>query len=92
MGSIAASAYRIRSDFAPWDAEKCFAGAAIGSRAPSAAESDMPCGEVLRGALDPRACPHFGDECTPEHPIGALMVSSEGACAACFRYAPRTVS
>lgn len=44
-------------------------------------------GEVLRGAKKPAACPAFGTECTPEHPLGSTMVSSEGACAAYFRYA-----
>jgi hydrogenase expression/formation protein HypD len=43
-------------------------------------------GEVLTGRLDPRHCPAFGKECAPEHPLGATMVSSEGACAAYYRY------
>jgi len=41
---------------------------------------------VLRGQLRPSACPEFGCRCTPEHPLGAPMVSSEGACAAYYRY------
>ena len=45
--------------------------------------------EVLRGQLKPRQCPAFGTRCTPEHPLGAPMVSSEGACAAYFRYRSR---
>ena len=45
------------------------------------------CGEVLKGVLKPHECKLFGTECTPERPIGALMVSSEGACAAHFKYA-----
>ena len=44
------------------------------------------CGEVLKGVLKPHQCKLFGKECTPEHPIGALMVSSEGSCAAQFKY------
>ena len=44
------------------------------------------CGEVLRGALDPADCGSFGGACNPEHPLGPCMVSSEGACAAAYRY------
>ena len=44
------------------------------------------CGEVLRGVLKPHQCKLFGKECNPERPIGALMVSSEGACAAYYKY------
>ena len=43
-------------------------------------------GEVLRGRKKPHACPAFGTRCTPEHPLGAPMVSAEGACAAYYRY------
>jgi hydrogenase expression/formation protein HypD len=43
-------------------------------------------GEVLRGALRPTECPEYGRLCTPDHPLGAPMVSSEGACAAYFHY------
>ena len=44
------------------------------------------CGEVLKGVLKPWQCKIFGKECTPETPLGALMVSSEGACAAHYSY------
>ena len=43
-------------------------------------------GEVLQGNLKPNECPGFGKECTPRHPLGATMVSSEGACAAYYNY------
>ena len=43
-------------------------------------------GDVLRGAIKPAECPAFGKECTPRHPLGATMVSSEGACAAYYNY------
>ena len=43
-------------------------------------------GLVLQGLLKPNECPAFGKECTPEHPLGATMVSGEGACAAYYRY------
>jgi hydrogenase expression/formation protein HypD len=45
------------------------------------------CGDVVKGLVKPWACPKFGRECTPETPLGALMVSSEGACAAYQLYA-----
>ncbi len=44
------------------------------------------CGDVLRGRIAPDACPLFGHACTPEHPVGPCMVSSEGSCAAYHRY------
>ena len=44
------------------------------------------CGEVLKGILDPPGCPLFGKACTPENPVGSCMVSSEGSCAAWFKY------
>ena len=47
------------------------------------------CGEVLKGVLKPAQCKLFGKECTPEHPVGALMVSSEGSCAAYYNYEHR---
>ncbi len=55
------------------------------SRIPKSAQ----CGEVLKGVLKPAQCKLFGKECTPEHPIGALMVSSEGSCAAYYNYEHR---
>ncbi|MEW6524809.1 MAG: hydrogenase formation protein HypD [Bacillota bacterium] len=50
------------------------------------ADSECRCGDVLRGALEPWACPRFGRECTPARPAGPCMVSSEGACAALYTY------
>jgi hydrogenase expression/formation protein HypD len=51
--------------------------------------AECQCGEVLKGALKPHQCRVFGAACTPETPLGALMVSSEGACAAYYRYAAK---
>jgi hydrogenase expression/formation protein HypD len=51
--------------------------------------AECQCGEVLKGALKPHQCRVFGAACTPETPMGALMVSSEGACAAYYRYAAK---
>jgi hydrogenase expression/formation protein HypD len=83
LGSIAESALGIRAKYARWDAER------LASIQASAVVDDAPCGDVLRGAMQPRQCPHFGTACTPKTPIGALMVSPEGACAARYRYARR---
>src|SRR5262245_39363708 len=85
MGFISQSALRIRSAYAQWDAEERFAVPGIRVTDPKAAQ----CGEVLKGVLRPAQCKLFGRECTPEHPIGALMVSSEGSCAAYYNYEHR---
>ena len=82
LGFITQSALRIRSAFAAWDAEQTMSIRGITVADPKAAQ----CGEVLKGVLKPHQCKLFGKECTPEHPIGALMVSSEGSCAAQFKY------
>ena len=82
MGFISQSALRIRDSYAQWDAEKRFQVPGIRVTDPKAAQ----CGEVLKGVLKPAQCKLFGKECTPEHPVGALMVSSEGSCAAYHNY------
>ncbi len=82
LGFISQSALRIRDTYADWDAERRFPICSVRVTDPQAAQ----CGEVLKGVLKPAQCKLFGNECTPEHPIGALMVSSEGACAAYFSY------
>ena len=71
--------------YAQWDAEQRFEVPGIRVTDPKAAQ----CGEVLKGVLKPAQCKLFGNECTPEHPVGALMVSSEGSCAAYFNYEHR---
>src|ERR1700755_3428668 len=82
MGFISQSALKLRDEYAEWDAARRFPipGARIPD--PKAAQ----CGEVLKGVLKPAQCKLFGKECTPEHPIGALMVSTEGSCAAYYNY------
>ena len=82
MGFISQSALRIRDSYADWDAERRFSVPGIRVTDPKAAQ----CGEVLKGVLKPQQCKLFGNECTPEHPVGALMVSSEGSCAAYYNY------
>lgn len=84
LGAIEGSGLQFRAAFSHFDAEQRFA-AELQSE-PAATPEYACCGEVLRGSLKPHACPLFGRECTPEHPVGALMVSSEGACAACYQY------
>jgi hydrogenase expression/formation protein HypD len=82
LGFISQSALKISPAFAAWDAEVQFEVPGVRVTDPKAAQ----CGEVLKGVLKPPQCKLFGKECNPEHPIGALMVSSEGACAAYYRY------
>jgi hydrogenase expression/formation protein HypD len=85
LGFISQSALRLRDSYARWDAERVFSVAGVRVTDPKAAQ----CGEVLKGVLKPAQCKLFGKECTPEHPVGALMVSSEGSCAAYYNYEHR---
>ena len=82
LGFISQSALRIKDSYAEWDAECRFSLPGVRVTDPMAAQ----CGEVLKGVLKPVQCKLFGKECTPEHPIGALMVSNEGSCAAYHSY------
>jgi len=85
LGSIDHSGVRVREAYAAYDAEHRFTvpGARI------ADPKSCQCGEVLKGAIKPPQCKVFGSACTPQTPLGALMVSSEGACAAYYRFARR---
>jgi hydrogenase expression/formation protein HypD len=85
LGFISQSALAIRAELAAFDAERLFDIPGVRVTDPRGAQ----CGEVLKGVLKPQQCKLFGTECNPEHPVGALMVSSEGACAAYYRYAKR---
>jgi hydrogenase expression/formation protein HypD len=85
MGFISQSALRIADSFAEWDAERRFTVAGVRVTDPKAAQ----CGEVLKGVLKPAQCKLFGRQCTPDRPVGALMVSSEGSCAAYYHYEHR---
>ena len=82
IGEIRASGYRLREEYAAFDAERVF-----GLQA-SVAEEPADCisARVLRGLAKPVDCPAFGTRCTPTAPLGAPMVSSEGACAAYFQF------
>jgi hydrogenase expression/formation protein HypD len=83
IGVIPQSGLRLRDEYADFDAERRFDVAEM------AVEESPECiaGLILQGRKKPTECPAFGTHCTPEHPLGAPMVSSEGACAAYYRYA-----
>jgi hydrogenase expression/formation protein HypD len=82
IGEIPASGYRLRKEFAEFDAERVFDVGQI------AAQESQLCiaGQVLQGLKRPHECSAFGVQCTPERPLGAPMVSSEGACAAYYHF------
>jgi len=82
IGLIAGSGWRLRPAYASFDAELRFDVGPIRS----AESEDCIAGRILQGLSKPTDCPAFGSACTPEHPLGATMVSSEGACAAYYRY------
>lgn len=82
IGNIPMSGLALREEFADLDAELRFGLSDIHASEPP----ECRAGEVLRGQLKPFQCEMFGSRCTPEHPLGAPMVSSEGACAAYYNY------
>jgi hydrogenase expression/formation protein HypD len=87
LGIIPNSGYVIREEFARFDATWRFAAELAELQEPTKESKGCRCGEVLRGVMAPLACPLFAKVCTPQNPIGPCMVSSEGSCAAYFRYA-----
>jgi hydrogenase expression/formation protein HypD len=82
IGTIPQSGLRLRQEYAAYDANRVFALEEIIVDEPAECIS----AEILRGLRKPTDCPAFGMSCTPENPLGASMVSSEGACAAYHRY------
>ncbi len=82
LGSIDHSGARITDAYARFDAERKFPVPNITIEDPKQCQ----CGDVLRGEIKPWQCQVFGTSCTPETPMGALMVSSEGACAAYYNF------
>jgi len=88
IGTIPLSGLEVNEDYSAFDARRHF------SINFSSTQEITECmaGEILRGILKPVQCPHFGNRCTPEHPMGAPMVSSEGACAAYYHYHHTTAS
>lgn len=87
LGFIEQSALRIKAKYSDFDAESRFSIAEIRSPEPAGAI----CGEVLVGSKRPEECPLMATQCTPENPVGALMVSSEGACSAYYTYVHRAL-
>jgi hydrogenase expression/formation protein HypD len=85
IGEIPASGLGLREKYAAWDAERRFDVAAITAEEPA----ECIAGEVLQGHKKPHECPVFALRCTPDRPLGAPMVSAEGACAAYYRYRRR---
>ncbi|REJ92465.1 MAG: hydrogenase formation protein HypD [Planctomycetota bacterium] len=100
FGVIQNGGFRLRAQFHNFNARRRFAhvqpnepmrgniDSAIPVDLPVVVQEGCPATEVLSGRLSPADCPHFGARCSPEKPLGAPMVSSEGACAAYFRYHP----
>lgn len=88
IGEIPGSGWGLTPEFAAFDAEKRF------GVADHRADESPECisGLILQGHKKPHECAAFGTRCTPEHPLGATMVSSEGACAAYYRYRPPVVA
>lgn len=83
LGVVSESGLKLKEEFKGYDALSCFPFLDV------PAVRDRPeclCGEVLRGRVAPPECPLYGSECTPATPVGACMVSSEGACAAYYKY------
>ncbi len=88
IGRIAQSGWQLRERYAAYDAARRFDLTAVRSLPSSVCRS----GEVLQGLIRPPECPSFGTDCTPRTPLGAPMVSGEGACAAYYRYRGAAVS
>lgn len=82
LGSIDHSGVRVREEFSAFDAERKFPLPNLKIADPTSCQ----CGEVLKGVIKPSQCKVFGTACTPQNPLGALMVSTEGACAAYYNY------
>jgi hydrogenase expression/formation protein HypD len=82
VGMIPRSGFQLREEFREFDAERRFSVQAIDTMEPEICIS----GQILQGIRKPHDCPAFGTECTPQHPLGATMVSAEGACAAYYAY------
>jgi hydrogenase expression/formation protein HypD len=82
LGKIPSGTLQLKEKYAKFDALKRFGIDEI----PAEEKTGCRCGEVLCGLMDPPDCPLFGKKCTPDDPIGPCMVSSEGACAAWYKY------
>ena len=88
IGIIPKSGYKLNYEFRDFDADRIFQVENICTKEPAVCIS----GQVLKGLKKPNQCPAFGTECTPQTPLGATMVSAEGACAAYYNYGRHLVS
>ncbi len=86
IGTIPHSGLQLRPEFSAFDALIKFQDILNDRTAPDIPQNECQSGAILQGLMKPSECPAFGTSCTPTHPLGAPMVSSEGACAAYFRY------
>jgi len=86
IGIIPTSGYKIRDKYASFDASKKFTN--LNDKNLQKSDHILPCiaGDIMKGNKQTKDCPYFGTKCSPEHPIGAPMVSSEGVCAAYYNY------
>jgi hydrogenase expression/formation protein HypD len=82
IGKIPDSGFKLKPEFAQYDAAVKFSLKELDGEI----DTGCRCGDVLKGKINPRQCPLFASSCTPEHPVGPCMVSSEGACAAIYKY------
>jgi hydrogenase expression/formation protein HypD len=82
VGTIPQSGFELTPEFRDLDAASRFEVEAIATAEPAVCIS----GQILQGIKKPHDCPAFGTACTPQHPLGATMVSAEGACAAYYAY------
>ncbi|MDH5564693.1 MAG: hydrogenase formation protein HypD [Nitrospirota bacterium] len=92
IGNIPNSGLQLRPAFAKFDALQQFHDRIHLTAAKTSPSSECQSGQILQGLMKPSDCGAFGTRCTPDHPLGAPMVSSEGACAAYFRYRPSKVA
>jgi hydrogenase expression/formation protein HypD len=88
VGTIPKSGYKLQHEFKEFDAARIFAVEEIDTQEPAICIS----GQILKGLKKPHDCPAFGKECSPQHPLGATMVSAEGACAAYYNYGRHLVA
>jgi hydrogenase expression/formation protein HypD len=82
LGLIEKTGLALRQEWADFDAWRRFSPPLLPARENPACR----CGDVLRGSLRPKQCPLFATSCSPKNPVGPCMVSSEGSCAAAYRY------
>jgi hydrogenase expression/formation protein HypD len=82
FGTIPSGGLKIKTKFARFDADHLVNGGIMGN----SDHKNCRCGEILRGLLIPSQCSLFGKTCNPENPVGACMVSAEGACNTYYKY------